>query len=72
MTYMVNKKDETFIAVTVSKIDFENFEDYNNATPEKQEKIWKFAQKRVQDMLLQDYELCVQCCIDSELDPKWY
>tara|TARA_R110002167_G_scaffold52948_3_gene152308 strand:+ start:1792 stop:2097 length:306 start_codon:yes stop_codon:yes gene_type:complete len=57
--------NRTFEGVIVSKEDFTNFEEYNSMNEQQKEYVWTYAKSKMPDMLLQDYDLVMECIIDQ-------
>lgn len=58
--------DSTFEGVIVSKEDFAEYtKDLNQ---EQKDYIWQYAKRKMSDILLQDYELCLEACVEGALD----
>jgi hypothetical protein len=60
--------EETFNAIVVSREDFEFNDDYNNATQDQKDRIWEIAQHKLPEMLMQDYDICLEACINRGLE----
>ena len=65
--------DDTFEGIIVSKEDFETYTE--ELTQEQKNYVWGYAKRKLPDILLQDYDLCLEACVDSalyqmELDEK--
>ena len=64
--------DETFEGVIVSKEDFTNFDTYNKLSQAQKDFIWIYAKKKLPDLLMQDYDLCLEACVDGGIERMEY
>ena len=62
------KKQETFNAVVVTREELEFNDSYNNATEDQKDRIWEIAKHKLPEMLMQDYDICLEACINRELE----
>lgn len=62
------KKQETFNAVVVTREELEFNDSYNNATEDQKDRIWEIAKHKLPEMLMQDYDICLEACINRGLE----
>ena len=55
---------DTFNAIVVSKADFDEY----NLSPKDFEKVWEYAQRKIGDILMQDWQLAVDMCVEGALN----
>jgi len=61
---------ETFDGIIVTRTDLENFDKYNKMNQAEKDYVWQYAKHYLPDILLQDYEICIESCIDSAINRK--
>ena len=50
--------------------DFENMEEYQKLSQKDKDYVWQYAKDRFIDILMQDYDLCLEACVDSALSER--
>tara|TARA_R110000751_G_scaffold86595_2_gene172308 strand:- start:162 stop:368 length:207 start_codon:yes stop_codon:yes gene_type:complete len=50
--------------------DFENIDEYKKLDKKDKDYIWKYAKDKLVDILMQDYDLCLESCVQCALDWK--
>jgi len=68
----IDSDHDTFEGVIVSKEDFTNFDEYNILSKSQKEHVWTYAKKKMPDMLLQDYGILIEACIENSKDSMEY
>jgi hypothetical protein len=48
--------------------DFENIDEYNSLNQEQKDYVWQYAQRKFNDYLMQDYDLCMESCVSDALN----
>ena len=61
--------EETIDLITV-KEDFENIESYSKLSDADKAYVWEYAERRLIDILMQDYWLCLEACVEGALSMK--
>ena len=55
------------IGLITVKEDFEGVTEYQGLTDADKEKVWKYAQRKLIDYLMQDYQLSLEACVSDAL-----
>jgi hypothetical protein len=61
--------NETIDLIT-NKEDFENIDEYMTLSDKDKEYVWQYARDRLIDILMQDYDLCLEACVEGALSMK--
>ena len=48
--------------------DFENIDEYNVLNQEQMDYVWMYAKRKLNDYLMQDYDLCLESCVRDALN----
>ena len=62
-----HESEHESIGLITVKEDFEGVTEYQGLTDADKEKVWKYAQRKLIDYLMQDYELCLEACVSDAL-----
>ena len=54
--------------IVLSEEDLQTFKEYNAATPEQKALIWAICEKKIPDLLMQDFWDVLELCISKGLE----
>lgn len=58
--------NETIDLIT-NKEDFENIDEYMALSDKDKAYVWQYAKDRLIDIMMQDYDLCLEACVEGAL-----
>ena len=61
--------NETIDLIT-NKEDFDNIDQYMALSDKDKDYVWQYAKKRLIDIIMQDYDLCLEACVKGALSMK--
>lgn len=63
--------NETIDLIT-NKEDFENIDEYMALSDKDKAYVWQYAKNRLIDIMMQDYDLCLEACVEGALSWRKY
>ena len=58
------------IDLITNKEDFENIDEYMALSDKDKAYVWQYAKRRLIDILMQDYDLCLKSCVECAISDK--
>jgi len=58
------------IDLITNKEDFENIDEYMVLSDKDKDYVWQYAKDRLIDIMMQDYDLCLEACVEGALSMK--
>lgn len=62
-----HKNEHESIGLITVKEDFEGVTEYQGLSDADKDKVWKYAQRKLIDYLMQDYQLSLEACVSDAL-----
>ena len=62
-----HESEHESIGLITVKEDFEGVTEYQGLSDADKEKVWKYAQRKLIDYLMQDYQLSLEACVSDAL-----
>jgi hypothetical protein len=60
------------IDLITNKEDFDNIDEYMALSDKDKAYVWQYAKRKLIDYLMQDYELCLEACVEGALSLRKY
>ena len=60
------------IDLITNKEDFENIDEYMALSDNDKDYVWQYAKNRLIDIIMQDYDLCLEACVKGALSWRKY